>query len=103
MHLYRCCPCRPSRRSCSPKGLLYINDSGGTIGGTIVSSTLYGFELDVEDTGFIPKWSPNGQLYFDSHKQKAVEALLLRSHSSTTHPPPLRLTNGKRARVAWCA
>jgi hypothetical protein len=58
------------------KGLLYINDSGGTIGGTIVSSTLYGFELDVEDTGFIPKWAPNGQLYFDSHKQKAVEALL---------------------------
>jgi hypothetical protein len=58
------------------KGLLYINDSGGTIGGTLVSSTLYGFELDVEDTGFIQKWSPNGQLYFDSHKQKAVEALL---------------------------
>jgi hypothetical protein len=58
------------------KGALYINNAGGVLGDTIKANTLYGFSLDVEDTGFIPKWAPNGQLYFSDHKQKAVEATL---------------------------
>lgn len=45
---------------------LYIDNAGG-LGGTLVSSTLMGFTLDV-DTGLREVFSGDGQLYFDRTK-----------------------------------
>jgi hypothetical protein len=45
------------------KGKLYLDDVGGTIGTTQVSSQLLGFELTVE-VAWVPKFTMDGNLYF---------------------------------------
>jgi hypothetical protein len=49
------------------KTKLYIDNASGTLGTTLVSSTLMGFTLDI-DTGLREVYSGDGQLYFDRTK-----------------------------------
>ncbi|GEM_PF-1014997 len=44
-------------------GKLYLDADGGTIGTTLKSATLLGFEFG-GDTGWIPLWTADGALYF---------------------------------------
>jgi hypothetical protein len=48
-------------------GTLYIDDSGGSVGGTQVSSSFRSFSLDVT-TGAQPVQTGDGNLYFTFHK-----------------------------------
>ena len=57
------------------KSKLYIDAVGGTLGTTLVSDTLLGFEFSVK-TGIIPKLTANGQLYFGVHQFTMPEILL---------------------------
>ena len=57
------------------KSKLYIDAVGGTLGTTLVSDTLLGFEFSVK-TGIIPKFTANGQLYFGVHQFTMPEILL---------------------------
>lgn len=58
-------------------GLLYIDDSGGTVGTTQQSGLLRAMSLDWT-TGLIPYWTTDGTLDFNSHKLagKTEEILL---------------------------
>lgn len=47
------------------KGLLYIDAVGGTLGGTQVSASLLGMELNVK-TGWRPVFTGDGSLYFNT-------------------------------------
>ena len=49
------------------KTKLYIDAVGGTIGTTLVSNTLMGFDLEIK-TGIVPVFSGDGNLYFSFHK-----------------------------------
>lgn len=49
------------------KSKLYIDNAGG-IGGTLVSSTLLGFDLEVT-TGLMPSFTGDGELYYNRVKQ----------------------------------
>lgn len=57
------------------KARLYIDASGGTIGATQLSDTLLGFALSVK-TGLIPKYTANGELYFQFAQMTAPEVTL---------------------------
>ncbi len=57
------------------KGTLYIDDSGGTIGDTEVSSTLFGLDLDV-NTGLQEYWAVDGSLDFNLIKFTEDEIIL---------------------------
>jgi len=50
------------------KSRLYIDDASGTIGTTLVSGTLLGFEAELE-TGLVPVFSGDGELFFNRLKQ----------------------------------
>ena len=56
-------------------GTLYIDDSGGSIGGTEVSSTLFGIDYDV-DTGLQEYWAVDGSLDFSLIKFTEDEIIL---------------------------
>jgi hypothetical protein len=57
------------------KGRLYIDDSGGTIGDTEVSDTLFGIDYDV-DTGLEEYWAVDGSLDFNLSKFTEDEIIL---------------------------
>jgi len=57
------------------KSNLYIDTTGGTIGGTVKSNTLLGFNLDV-DTGWQAVYAGDGQLYFSFSKSTQPEVTL---------------------------
>jgi hypothetical protein len=57
------------------KGLLYIDEPGGTIGGTIKSNTLLGMDLSIK-TGQISKFAGNGSTNFAFVQPTASEVKL---------------------------
>jgi len=57
------------------KGVLYIDDTGGSIGDGLVSNSLIAMSLNVT-TGFVPLFAADGELYFSVHKQVAPEVTL---------------------------
>ena len=57
------------------KTSLYIDASGGTIGDTQVSSTLLDMSLDV-NTGVIPVFAADGELYYSTTKIRDMEIVL---------------------------
>jgi hypothetical protein len=57
------------------KGKLYIDEASGTIGTTEKSATLLGMGLQV-NTGWIPKYAADGQLYFSWAQSTKPEVLL---------------------------
>jgi len=59
------------------KGKLYIDAVDGTLGNTLVSSTLLGMTLSVR-TGWVPNYTGDGELYFTDieHVQEQMEVLL---------------------------
>jgi len=57
------------------KSTLYIN-TAGSIGTTSKSQTLLAAELNVEDTGLVPVYTADGQLYFSFQKGLAAKATL---------------------------
>jgi len=57
------------------KAKLYIDTAGGTMGTTIKANTLLGFELAV-DTGWLPVYSADGELYFGFAKSVGPEVTL---------------------------
>jgi hypothetical protein len=56
-------------------GALYTDDAFGDWGSTELTSTLYGFNLDI-NTGLVPKGTANGELFFDFAHRNTFEALL---------------------------
>lgn len=58
-----------------PKTTLYIN-TAGSVGTTSKSNTLMAAELNVSNTGFVPVYTADGQLYFGWHKGQGAEATL---------------------------
>ncbi len=54
---------------------LYIDAIGGTIGTTLKSATLLGFDLKAT-TGYTPVFTGDGNLYFSFHKQVMPEFVL---------------------------
>ena len=56
-------------------GTLFIDDSGGSIGGTEVSNTLFGIDLDW-DTGLQEYWAVDGSLDFSLTKFTEDEIIL---------------------------
>jgi len=57
------------------KGTLYIDEPSGNVGATAVSSTLLGFELSY-NSGIVPKFAANGQMYFDFIQYTQPELIL---------------------------
>jgi hypothetical protein len=57
------------------KTSLFIDASGGTIGDTQVSTTLLDMSLDA-NTGVIPVFSADGELYYSTHKIRDMEVVL---------------------------
>lgn len=66
------------------KTKLYIDAVGGTLGDTLVSSTLLGFDLSVS-TGWHTKYTADGQLYFTFHEAGTpqIELSMTWEHNST--------------------
>ena len=56
-------------------GTLYIDDSGGSVGSTAVSSTLFGIDLQW-DTGLEAYWAVDGSKDFSLHKFTTDEIVL---------------------------
>lgn len=48
------------------KGKLYIDAATGTIGTTVVSNAFYGMDFSV-DTGWMPLFTADGEIYFSNH------------------------------------
>lgn len=57
------------------KGTLYIDTSGGTFGGTQKTQTMIGFDFSM-NTGWIPQFTGDGNLYFTFKKNVGPEATL---------------------------
>ena len=57
------------------KTSLYIDASGGTIGDTQISSTLLDMSFEA-DTGVIPVFAADGELYYSTHKIRDMEVVL---------------------------
>lgn len=57
------------------RGKLYIDDTSGTLGATLKSSTLMAMELSIK-TGWVPVWTADGSLAYAFIKQTAPEVTL---------------------------
>ena len=63
---------------------LYIDEPGGTIGTTLVSSTVTAFSLDIE-TGLVPRFTGDGDIVYKSvARSKFVPTLKLTFEHNTT-------------------
>jgi len=86
------------------KGALYIDDVTGTIGGSEVSSTLLGVDIDY-GTGIVAKRAANGKLYFDFVTQTGpditVQLTYEHNASAVTEKAAWRAETPRQIRLQW--
>lgn len=56
------------------KTTVYLDDSGGIIGSTALNGVVLDASINVSNTGLVPVFTADGQLYFATHKRVKPEA-----------------------------
>ena len=86
------------------KGVLYINDSGGSIGSTPKSETFISMEFRA-NTGLVAKWTGDGELYFSATKFVGADITLAimfeYDGSATAEELACKLETGRLIRLNW--
>jgi hypothetical protein len=86
------------------KGALYIDAVGGTLGATQKSNTFLGMDLSL-NTGILPVFTADGQLYFSFVKQAAPELTFTitfeHDSSAVAEKAAWRAQTARKIRMQW--
>ncbi len=86
------------------KGVLSIDASGGSIGGNPVSTTFISMEFRA-NTGLVPKWTGDGELYFSASKFVGADITLAITFeydgTATAEEVACKAETGRLIRMNW--